>query len=155
MLRWEGEYGGRGLFCCKEFFKEEVEIGERGKEGQALGHILNTTYRFFYGIILMVISLTILLVSMPCHYTVCLFESRCNSVDNVVCKNLHVILLFGFFFIPSIPTEILSVYTDDIFLSVFTDGVSNGQIQLVKITAKYWWKFYYYTYIIIITFGFF
>jgi hypothetical protein len=44
--------------------------------------------------------------------------------------------LFGFF-IPSIPIVILSVYTDDIFPSVFTDGVSNGKIQSVNITTKY------------------
>jgi hypothetical protein len=32
---------------------------------------------------------------------------------------------------------ILSVYTDDIFLLVFTDGVNDGKIQSVNITVKY------------------
>jgi hypothetical protein len=35
-------------------------------------------------------------------------------------------------FIPSIPTEIPSVYTDDIFPSVFTDGLSNGKNSVGK-----------------------
>jgi hypothetical protein len=153
-LCWDerGNVGGRGLFCCREFFKEEVEIGEGGKEGRASGHILNTTDRFFDGIILMVTSSIILLVSMSRHYMVCLFESRCNSIDNGVYKNLHVILLFDFFIL-SIPTKILLVYTDDIFSSVFIDEVNDGQIQSIKSIAKYRRIFHSYTYII--TFGFF
>jgi hypothetical protein len=92
-----------------------------------LGHILNITNGFIDGIILMVTLLAIL----SRHYIVCLFESHCNSVSNGVCKNLHVIVLFGFFIL-SIMTGISSVYTDDIFLSVFTDGVSNGKNSVDK-----------------------
>jgi len=57
----------------------------------------------------------------------CLYESSCNFVNNDICKNLHVIILFDFL-IPSIPTMIPLVYTDDIFLLVFTDGVRDGKI---------------------------
>jgi hypothetical protein len=128
--------GGVRLFCYREILQERSRNEGGGEEGRALGHILNITDRFTNEIILTVTTSTILLVSMPRHCTVCLFESHCNSVGNYVCKNLHVIALFGFF-IPSIPTVIPSVSTDNIFPSVFTDGVSNGKIQSVNITAKY------------------
>jgi hypothetical protein len=41
------------------------------------------------------------------------------------------------FFVPSILIGISLVYTDDIFLSMFTDGVRDEQIWLVNITIKY------------------
>ena len=91
------------------------------------GHLLNTTNKFIDGIILMVTLLAIL----SSHYIVCLFESHCNSVRNNVDKNSHVIVLIGFYIL-SILTGIFSVYTDDIFLSVFTDGVSNGNNSVGK-----------------------
>jgi hypothetical protein len=124
------------LFCYKEILQERSRNKGGGKEGRASGHILNITDRFTDEIILMVTPSTIQSVSMPRHCTICLFKSHCNSIGNYVCKNLHAIALFGFF-IPSIPTVIPSIYTDDIFPSVFTNGVSNGKIQSVNITAKY------------------
>jgi hypothetical protein len=75
-----------------------------------------------------VTSLAILSVSMPHYCMVYFFEFHCNYIGNCVCKNLHVIVLFGFFFISSIPTAILLIYTDDIFLSVFTDKVNDEKI---------------------------
>jgi hypothetical protein len=61
------------------------------------------------------------------------FKSHCNCIGNCVRKNLHVIYCLVFF-IPSILTAILLIYTDDIFLSVFTDGVNDEKIWLVNIT---------------------
>ena len=63
---------------------------------------------------------------MTLHTMICLFKSNCNSVSNRVCKNLHVIVLFGFF--SFISTMIPSAYTNNIFPSMFTDEVSDEQI---------------------------
>jgi hypothetical protein len=68
---------------------------------------------------------------MARHYTVCLLESHCNSVDNSVCKNLHVIKLFGFFY-SFIPTEIPLVYTDKIFPLIYTDEISDEKNSVGK-----------------------
>ena len=106
--------------------------GEGEEEGRAPGHISNITDE----IILTVTPSTILSVSISRHCMICLFESRCNSVGNCVCKNLHAIILFGCF-IPSIPTTIFSVYIDDIFLLVFINEVSDKKIQSANIIVKY------------------
>jgi hypothetical protein len=88
---------------------------------------LNITDRFTDGIILTVISLVIISVSVSRHYIVCLFESHFNSIGNCINKKLHVISLFGLFY--SFYCDwIPSVYTNDIFSSMFTDGVSDGKI---------------------------
>jgi hypothetical protein len=128
--------GNGGVVLLQRIFKEQVEIEEGGEEGRASGYILNITHGLTDGIILMVTPSAILSVSMSRYCMVCLFESHCNSIGNDVCKHLHVIVLFSFF-IHSIPTGIPSVYTDNIFSSVFIDRVSDGQICSVKITAKY------------------
>jgi hypothetical protein len=78
-----------------------------------LGHILNITNGFIDGIILMVTLLAIL----SCHYIVCLFESHSNFVSNGICKNLHVIVLFGFFY---------SFYSDWDFLDIYQRHISIG-----------------------------
>jgi hypothetical protein len=108
-----------------------MEKGKRKVE-LAPGHISNITDE----IILTVTPSTILSVSLSRHCTICLFESRCNSIGNCVCKNLHAITLFGCF-IPFIPTAILSVYIDDIFLLVFINEISDKKIQSANIIVKY------------------
>ena len=70
---------------------------------------------------------------MTRHCTTSLFEFNNNFVDNDVRKNLHVIILFVFF-ISSIPTRIFLVYTDDIFSSVNTNGVSDRK-NLVNVSV--------------------
>jgi hypothetical protein len=97
------------------FFKEEVEIGEVGEEGRVSGYILNITDRFTNIIIPMVNPSVILPIYMTHQCTICLFESHCSFVSSGVCKNFHVL-----------------VYTFNIFLSVFTDGVSDGKNSISK-----------------------
>jgi len=106
--------------------------GGGGEQGRASGYILNITDE----IIPTVTPSAILLVSMSCHCTICLFKSRCNSVGNCICKKLHVITLFAcvIFFISIV---IFLVYTDDIFLLIFINRVSDEKIQSVKIIVKY------------------
>jgi hypothetical protein len=115
---------GGWLSCCKEkFYKEEVEM-RGGKEGRALGHILNFTDGLTNEIILIVILSVVLSVSIPCHCKICCFESHCitvrnviaiywwnifvsvfmdelyrqfHSISNYICKNLHIIAQFSFF----------------------------------------------------------
>jgi hypothetical protein len=111
-----------GLFCCGKILQGRSKNGGGGEEGRVLGHILNITDRFTdsdsvsYSININVTSL---------YDLICLFESHCNFIGNCV---IHVIALFGFF-LPFISTAILSVYTDDIFLLVFTDGVNDGKFS--------------------------
>jgi hypothetical protein len=70
------------------------------------------------------------------QYTTSLFESNCNSVGNSIRKNLLIIVLFGFFLTPSIRIGISSVYTDDIFPSLNTNGVSDGKKSVGKDQRK-------------------
>jgi len=70
-----------------------LQTNKGGRGGRTSGHILNIIDGFINGIILMVTPSAILSVSMSRH---------CNFIGNDVYKNLHVIVLFGFF-IPSIP----------------------------------------------------
>jgi hypothetical protein len=55
-----------------------------GEEGRASSHKLNITDGLIDRIILVVTPSTILLVSMSRHRTICLYESHCNIVRNVV-----------------------------------------------------------------------
>lgn len=55
-----------------------------GEEGRASSHKLNITDGLIDRIILVVTPSTILLVSMSRHHTICLYESHCNIVRNVV-----------------------------------------------------------------------
>ena len=68
---------------------------------------------------------------MTRHCTVCLFKSHYNFIGNGVCKNLHIIKLFNFFY-SFYSTGILLVYTDNIFLFVFTNEVSDGKNLVAK-----------------------
>lgn len=68
------------------------------------------------------------------HCIACLFEFHCNFIS--ICKNLHIIILFGFFIL-FITTRISSVYTNDIFPLMFVDEISDKKIQLANITTKY------------------
>jgi hypothetical protein len=81
------------------------------------------------------------------HWSFCWYQ--CHITVRFACLNSTVISLviasvktymsshYLYFLIPSIPTAIPSVYTNDIFLSVFTDRVSDGKIWSVNITIKY------------------
>ena len=50
-----------------------------------------------------------------------------NSIKNVVYKIYMPSYYLAFFFIPYVPTAIPLVYTDEIFMSVFTDEYMDGE----------------------------
>jgi hypothetical protein len=138
------------LFVTEKKYIKKKEKWERGGEESRLpDHKLNNTDDITSRIIQSVTSLVILSVKIPCHYIICLFESHCNtlhhslgiyrenlSVDiftnifyhrvnyigNVLCKSYTSLYCLTFFFIPYFPTAIPLVYTEGIFLSVFTNG---------------------------------
>jgi len=117
-LCWDwGGWGGGRLFCCREILQGRSRNEEWGEEGWAPGHILNITDGFFDRIIPTVTPLVILLVSMPHHCTVCLFEFHCNFIGNCICKNIHVIALFVFF---------NSFYSDCYSLGIYQWHISFG-----------------------------
>jgi hypothetical protein len=51
-----------------------------------------------------------------------------NSISNVVCKSYMTSYYLALFFISYFPTTIPSVYTERIFMSVFTNGYKDRKI---------------------------
>jgi hypothetical protein len=118
-------------------------------------HKLNITDDITSRIIQSVTSLVILSVKIPRNHMICLFESHCNTlhhslgiyrgnlsiniftdvfyhrvnyIGNVLCKSYMSLYCLPFFSIPYFPTTIPSVYTDGIFLSVFTNGYRDEKL---------------------------
>jgi hypothetical protein len=68
--------GGVTICCRKKKHKKEGEMGEGegGDEGRSIYHKLN--------IIDDIIDKIILSIKIPCHCTICPFESHCNILYN-------------------------------------------------------------------------
>jgi hypothetical protein len=111
-------FGHKNLFLILFFYLKiplKNTLTLREEEGWVSGHILNITNE----IISMVTPLTFLSVPMPHHRMVWLFESHCNSIGNCVCKNLHTITLFDFFYSFYFDCDSLGIYQRYISVGVY------------------------------------
>jgi hypothetical protein len=64
-------------------------------------------------------SLAILSVLMPRYCMVYFFKSHCNCIGNCICKSLHVIALFGFFYSFYSDCDSLDIYRWYIFVGAY------------------------------------